>query len=130
MATCKALRKDGAPCKAPALSSGFCAFHDNGRADVFREGRIKGGKAGKLATLTEVKPWRGQPGDVDVMQSATPVELVNLLCDTIDDVRTGAIDPRVANSVGYLVGVIVKIQEVEEVESRLQAIEEALKGRL
>jgi hypothetical protein len=61
------------------------------------------------------------------LRAVTPVELVDLLCTTIDDVRTGAIDPKVANAVGYLAGVIVKIQQYDALVERLSAIEEALK---
>lgn len=129
MAKCRATRKDGSPCRGDALAGGdYCAFHAPEKAASFQNGRVEGGKAGKLATLppSAIKPWRGQPGDVDVMQSVTPVELVNLLCQTIDDVRMGAVDPKVANSVGYLAGVIVKIQQYEALDERLAAIEQAL----
>lgn len=129
MAKCKATRKDGSPCRGEAMAGGdYCAFHAPEKADDFQSGRVKGGETGKRATLapSSLKPWRGNAGDVDVMQSVAPAELVNLLCHTIDDVRTGAIDPKVANSVGYLAGVIVKIQQYEALEERLAAIEEAL----
>lgn len=128
-ATCKATRKDGEPCRAPALAGGYCAFHEPAKAEAFKEGRTKGGQAGKLATLTAVKPWRGRPGDVEVLESVQPAELVSLLCETIDDVRTGKVDPKVANAVGYLAGVIVKVQQYEALDERLQAIEEALSRR-
>jgi hypothetical protein len=130
MARCKATRKDGGPCEADALTlSDYCAFHDPEKAETFHNGRVKGGEAGKLATLATVKPWRGAVGDVDVMKAVSPAELVNLLCNTIDDVLTGAIDPKVANAVGYLTGAIVKIQQYEALVERLSAIEEALQVR-
>ena len=130
MATCKATRKDGDPCRAEAQSgSDYCFFHDPGKGDQRHEAKVKGGKTGKLTTLATTKPWRGVAGDVDILKGVTPVELVDLLCNTIDDVRTGAIDPKVANAVGYLAGVIVKVQELDAVVERLSAIEEALKVR-
>lgn len=130
MATCRATRKDGAPCRAEAQSGrDFCFFHDPAKGEERHDSKVAGGKAGKLATMATVKPWRGVAGQVDVLKSVTPVELVDLLCNTIDDVRTGAIDPKVANAVGYLAGVIVKIQEQEALVERLSAIEEALKAR-
>lgn len=133
MATCKARRKDGEPCHAEAQAGRpYCFFHDPDRAEARKESKVKGGKAGKLATLPIVKPWRGQPGAVDVLRGVTLAELENLICDTIDDVRTGAIDPRVANAVGYLATAVVKIKQVDALEERLAAIEEALsmRGRL
>jgi len=130
MATCRATRKDGERCRAEAQSGrDYCFFHDPAKGEERHDSKVAGGKAGKLATLATVKPWRGVAGEVDVLKSVTPVELVDLLCNTIDDVRTGAIDPKVANAVGYLAGVIVKIQEQEALVERLSAIEEALKAR-
>lgn len=130
MATCRATRKDGERCRAEAQSGrDFCFFHDPAKGEERHDSKVAGGKAGKLATLATVKPWRGVAGEVDVLKAVTPVELVDLLCNTIDDVRTGAIDPKVANAVGYLAGVIVKIQEQEALVERLSAIEEALKAR-
>lgn len=130
MAKCRATRKDGKPCRADAVAgSDYCSFHDPKKADAFHNGRVKGGEAGKLATLSAVSPWRGTEGEVAVLKSVEPAELVNLLCDTIDNVLTGAIDPKVANAVGYLAGVIVKIQQYEAIEERLASIEEALQLR-
>jgi len=130
MATCRATRKDGEGARAEAQSGrDYCFFHDPAKGEERHDSKVAGGKAGKLATLATVKPWRGVAGEVDVLKAVTPVELVDLLCNTIDDVRTGAIDPKVANAVGYLAGVIVKIQEQEALVERLSAIEEALKAR-
>ena len=130
MAKCRATRKDGDPCRAEAQSgSDFCFFHDPAKEVERHDAKVAGGKTGKLATLPAVKPWRGVAGEVDVLKAVSPVELVDLLCNTIDDVRIGAIDPKVANAVGYLTGVIVKVQELEAVVERLSAIEEALKAR-
>ena len=130
MATCRATRKDGERCRAEAQSGrDYCFFHDPAKGEERHDSKVAGGKAGKLATLATVKPWRGVAGEVDVLKAVAPVELVDLLCNTIDDVRTGAIDPKVANAVGYLAGVIVKIQEQEALVERLSAIEEILKAR-
>lgn len=132
MARCKATRKDGDPCRAEAQSGrDYCFFHDPAKGEERHEAKVKGGKTGKLATLepSAVKPWRGQAGDVTVLKTVTPAELVDLLCHTIDDVRTGAIAPQVANSIGYLAGAIVKIHEQQALGERLAAIEDALKAR-
>ena len=130
MTKCKATRADGEPCRAEAQTGkGYCFFHDPARAEDRHKAKVAGGKAGKLATLPAVKPWRGEPGAVDVLRSVTPAELENLLCETIDDVRTGAIDPKVANAVGYLVGAMVRVREVMLIEDRLEALEAAVGRR-
>lgn len=127
MTTCKATTKAGKPCKAQAGNgSDFCFFHDPDRRDAARQVQRRGGQTGKAATLTTVKPWRGQAGEVTVLKSPSLPDLVNLLADTIDDVRVGEVDPKVANSVGYLAGIILKALQFEAFEERLAALEEAV----
>lgn len=127
MAKCKGKTKAGQPCGAEAQTGAdFCFFHDPTQAQARHESKVKGGQTGKLATLATVKPWRGVEGEVEVMKNPSTADLVNLLADSIDDVRTGAIDPKVANAVGYLAGVMVKILQYEALDERLAAIEEAL----
>ena len=56
-------------------------------------------------------------------------EVVRLLSVTINQVRKGEIDPRIANAVGYLSGIILKAKEQGDIEERLKQIEEiVLKG--
>jgi hypothetical protein len=52
-----------------------------------------------------------------------------LLSETVQQVRTGQIDPKVANAVGYLVNVARQILESDEYERLAREIE-ALKQRL
>lgn len=127
MAKCKGKRKDGKPCQATAQTdNGFCIHHDPDLADKRQEWRREGGKVGTLATLRTPKPWRRLDNDVAVMSTTGPAELIDLLADTIDEVKTGEIDPKIANSVGYLAGVMMKIIQHQAFEERLAAIEEAL----
>jgi hypothetical protein len=50
-------------------------------------------------------------------------DVKGLLSETIHQVRTGALDPKVANCVGYLSGILLKAIEVGDVEERLAAME-------
>ena len=130
MATCKGTTKAGQPCKAEALAGGdFCFFHDPDKVKERKAARTKGGQAGKLATLADVKPWRvnrAKTGEVVVFEEVTSIEIVKLLADTIDEVKTGEIDAKVANATGYLAGIILKAIQYEAFEERLAAIEEAV----
>jgi hypothetical protein len=69
---------------------------------------------------------------LDAETPATDIESVadvkGLLSETIHQVRTGAIDPKVANCVGYLSGILLKAIEVGDIEERLAAME-AVIGR-
>lgn len=130
MAQCKATRKDGQPCTAQAAPGrDYCFFHDPAKTDAAREAQAKGGSKKLVLKPEAVKPWRGLPGDVVALRSPSPADLINLLADTIDEVKTGQIDPKVANATGYLVGVMVKILEYDALEERLASLEEALAQR-
>lgn len=130
MATCKATRRDGQPCTAQARDGrDFCFFHDPDKTAQAREAQAKGGAKKLVLAEGEAKPWRGQSGEVTVLKSPSPADLVNLLADTIDEVKTGKIDPKVANATGYLVGIMVKVLEWDALEERLASLEEAVSGR-
>lgn len=123
---CKATKADGKPCKGdPIDGSEYCFFHDPESRDAHIDAAKRGGTGNQRQTLATVKPWR----DVVITATPSPVEVVNLLAQTIDDVRTGEIDVKVANSVGYLAGVMMKAIEQNELSDRLDQIEAALAGR-
>jgi hypothetical protein len=47
-----------------------------------------------------------------------------LLADTINKVRSGKMDTKTANCIGYLSGHMVKIFEISNIERRLDKLEE------
>jgi hypothetical protein len=125
MAQCNATRKDGQPCGAEAqVGRAVCFFHDPDRSGDRKDAQSRGGSAKN--TLQVVRPWRGREGEVTVIKSPTTEEIVSLIADTIDEVKVGAIDPKIANAVGYLSGVLLKALEYDALNERLQAIEEAI----
>ena len=56
-------------------------------------------------------------------------DVVALISETINQVRKGMIDPRVANSVGYLANVLIKAFEQDELETRIERLEALLERR-
>lgn len=119
--TCTGTKGDGAACQAAALpGSQFCFFHSPKHADARREAQSRGGLANKMATLPADAP------DVKVEDGA---DVVKLLGQTINQVRRGEIDPRVANAVGYLSNLILAATGQREVESRLAELESLVKSR-
>ena len=60
------------------------------------------------------------------MQLGTCKDVANLLGESISQVRRGELDPRVANAVGYLSGILIRALEQGVVEERLAKIEAAL----
>ena len=118
---CQHQKKNGQRCNALSMSgSKFCFFHNPDRKKEIREAQRKGGRRGKIATLDEKTP------DVIIK---TPDDLIRLLAKSISQVRRGDIDPRVANAIGYLSGVILKAREQGVLEERVIRLEEAIDRR-
>jgi hypothetical protein len=116
---CQAKKPDGSSCQAAALpGSDFCFFHDPNRADERREANAAGGRQGKMKTLSADAP------DVKV---ETCQDVVRLISETINQVRKGDLDPRVANAIGYLANVLIKAAEQGDLEKRVEDLEAVVK---
>jgi hypothetical protein len=101
---CRATRVDGSPCSADRRAGReWCVFHDPDLADRRREGRSRGARASnrnrKARTLPPDAPDAplGAVGEVAVMLAAT-----------INSVRRGELDPRIANSIAALSNTLVR----------------------
>ncbi len=57
----------------------------------------------------------------------TADDAVKLLADTINQVRRGEIDPKIANAVGHLAGLLMRGLKDSETERRLAALESAVR---
>jgi len=55
--------------------------------------------------------------------------VTSLLSETINLVRSGALDPRTSNAVGYLAAVMLKALQQGDIEARLQALEAVHQAR-
>jgi Family of unknown function (DUF5763) len=120
--SCRAQKADGSRCKAAALpDTGFCFFHDPSRAEERRAAQSFGGSQNRMKTLA------ASEADIRVADCRDVVTLLSL---TINQVRRGELDPRVANAVGYLANVLIKAVEQGEMESRLAELEGLVKGRV
>ena len=53
-------------------------------------------------------------------------EVAMLLGDSINQVRRGQLDPRVANAMGYLAGILLRALEQGPIEERLTRVEASL----
>jgi hypothetical protein len=110
----------GKKCQANAMArSGLCFFHDPERAAERLAAQRAGGLRNKGASLSADTP------DSTLRNAA---DVIALLGTTINQVRRGQIDPRVANSVGYLSGILLKALEVDTLERRVSDLEMATKN--
>jgi len=56
-------------------------------------------------------------------------DVVDLMSETINQVRKGLIDPRIANAIGYLANVTIRAVEQGDMEGRMAELESLVKGR-
>jgi hypothetical protein len=116
---CDGVTREGSGCRArPVASSRFCFFHDPDRQAERKAAQRAGGQKKRTAVLAESIP------DAPLKSAE---DAVALLADTINQVRRGELDPKVANAVGYLTGLLMKGVRETEIERRLTALEAAVK---
>jgi hypothetical protein len=117
---CKSKRKDGSPCRGTALAGGdFCVFHSPKHAARRAEGRRRGGRS-------RCKPAATLPPDSPDLPLRTAADIVALLELTINQVRKGTVDTRIANCVGLLAGQLLRAIEGGELEKRMAELEARL----
>ena len=119
---CTFRRKNGTRCAADVqIGRDVCVFHDPDKAEDGRRARRAGGiNRNKLAVLSLETPDNplGNTNDVST-----------LLGESINQVRRGQLDPRVANALGYLTSVLLRALEQGSIEDRLKKIEATLEIR-
>lgn len=118
---CEFIKKNGEQCQADVMrDSKYCYLHN---PDVpendKKQSQSKGGK-GNLIKIKEPLP----PVEIN-----SPHDVVTLLTDTINRVRSGEIDVRLANAMAYLAGHLIKALEVAEVDKRVSTIERIILER-
>lgn len=123
MAICKRQKANGQPCKATALhGSDACFFHHPDMATKRKAAQRAGGiERSKTATVL--------PAELPDVPLANVQDVIELLGTTINQVRTGRVDPRVSNAVGYLAGIMLKALEQGPIEERLAMLEDIVKHK-
>jgi hypothetical protein len=117
---CEALKLDGSQCQAQALpQSSKCFFHDPSKAAERREAQASGGRTNRKKTIDAETP------DAKIQDCRDALALIS---DTINQVRTGQIDPRVANSIGYLANIAIKVFQQSDFETRIEKLEQLIKS--
>ena len=122
MAQCGAIKANGQRCKGIAIgSSQWCYQHSPAYAEERRHNASKGGRRG----------GRGRPGPAGEFE-----EVKALLRKLTEEVLSGKRDKGVATVANQLLNTRLRAlelerrwKEVEELEGRLEAVENILKGR-
>jgi hypothetical protein len=100
--------------------SRYCFFHDPDAAAKRKAAQKAGGQGRQIKVLSPSAP------DAKLKDAR---DAVNLLAETINQVRRGEIDPKVANAVGYLTGLLLKALYQTDLEQRVTALEVGQKRR-
>jgi len=119
---CIYIKPDGNRCQAYAgPDSKYCFFHDPKKAEARAISCSKGGRSRKVTIILPL-----ETPDF-VIQSTRDV--VTLLEETINQVRRGQLDQRIAQIIGNLAGTIIRAQaemrESGELEEQKKKLEEA-----
>ena len=117
---CHFRKKNGCPCGANAQpANGLCVFHDPSRAADGRRARKAGG-------IHRSRVAAALPADTLDHALTSTKEVSAFLADSINQLRRGQLDARIANGVGYLTSVLLRSLEQGPVEERLAKIEATL----
>ena len=112
---CKATRRDGSPCRAPAVGEdGYCFMHSPRRQAELAGVRAAGGKA------------KSQTRRLDRLVPATLKPVLAALLGALDEVHDGQLAPAQAQAMASLASAAVKVYQVGALEERLAILEEEL----
>ena len=106
---CKALRKDGSPCGAPATAGGLCYFHANPDKAV-ELGRIGGLKNRRSLDFLTLPP----------IETGSAVRQV--AAQLIVDMCSGKIPSKIARDISPLFNVLLRAIEVSELERQVEEL--------
>jgi hypothetical protein len=99
---CRALRKDGSPCRGPSLpGSDRCWVHDPEHAELAAEARARG--AVKAAKLRSIESRR--------KRLDSPRALSAFLSGLLHDLADGKADADLARTIAYVVSVQTRVIE-------------------
>jgi len=120
MAKCRFRKKNGSRCGANAQpANNLCVFHDPARA-------VDGLRARRAGGMNRSYPATVLPSDTPDHPLTNMREVSNLLAESINQLRRGQLDPRIANALGYLAGTLLNALQKGELEERLSKIEAML----
>jgi hypothetical protein len=109
---CQKKKRDGAQCRARARSGHeHCALH------------AEPGKAAELGSKGHRRAVYTPDALKEFAAPRSAADLRDLLAQSIIEIRTGKLDPKLANSISYLGTGFLRALEVSDLEARLLALE-------
>ena len=118
---CIFIKNNGERCGGfPFEGSAYCINHEPRMQEKKMEAVRNGGAATSYERLELALP---------AMVISGPADVVVATVQTINEVRTGQLPPKVASTIGYLLGVALKAYEVSNLDQRVEMIESVLVER-
>jgi len=118
---CIFIKKDGKRCGSyPVEGSSYCINHEPRMQEKKLEAVRSGGAATSYEKLSLTLPE---------MVISNPSDVVGAAVQTVNEVRTGQLPPKVASTIGYLLGIVLKAYEVANLDQRVELIESVLVER-
>lgn len=114
--------KNDNPCEAWATNDGFCFMHSPHMTEQRALAQSKGGSVGKDPhdrILVELQP----------IEIGSSKDIVLLLTETVNLVRTGRMDIKVANCIGNLSNTLLKAFDQAILGQRLETVERLILER-
>jgi hypothetical protein len=120
---CEFRKKNGERCGADAQTDkSLCVFHDPEKVS-------EGCRARRAGGITRSRAAALLPFDTPDHPLGDTNQVSVLLADSINRLRRGQLDPRVANAMGYLASVLLKALESGRIEERLAHLEAVMSGK-
>ena len=117
---CRFRKKNGSKCDADAQTEKeVCVFHDPEQSATVRRARRAGG-------IKRSRPASVLPANTPDVALNNSSNVSALITDSINQLRRGQLDPRVANGVGYLASVLLRSMEQGLMEQRISKLEWSL----
>ncbi|MBI5414465.1 hypothetical protein HZA38_03030 [Candidatus Peregrinibacteria bacterium] len=112
---CQHVKKNGSECEAfPMHGEEYCFLHNPAIPDSQKkEIQTKGGKNSRITILEALTP----------MVLKEPDHVLGLLEDTVNRVRDGTMDVKIANCIGFLSGHILKSFEISDLKRKVDLLE-------
>lgn len=112
---CKFNKPDGSQCGSWAMQgSEFCFLHNPEiPEEIKKEVQSKGGQGNRIKVFEPLPPVEIKKGR----------DVILLLESTINEVRAGRMELKVANCIGFLAGHLIKAIESSQIEEKVDAIQ-------